>query len=141
MPVHLNGIATAVPPHELPQDLVLENARRILGPRYAQFERMEKTFQTSGVERRFSMASFEWFEEPKNWPQRNRLNLEGARVLYIGAAMAALANAGLEPLQIDTVVTISSTGIATPTIEALAWDEMGFRSDIRRIPVSIGIEV
>ena len=135
MPVHLNAIATAVPPHELPQDLVLENARRILGPRYAQFDRMAKTFQTSGVARRFSMAPFEWFEEPKNWPQRNGLYLQGAKALYIDAATTALANAGLEAQQVDSVVTVSSTGIATPTIEALAWKEMGFRSDVRRVPV------
>ena len=135
MPTFLNGLATAVPPHELPQNLVLENARRILGPRYAQFESMAKTFQTSGVEKRYSMAPFEWFEEPKNWPERNSLYLTGAKDLFIDAATAALQSAGLKASQIDTVVTISSTGVATPTIEALAWKQMGFRTDVRRIPV------
>ncbi|MEM9105881.1 MAG: type III polyketide synthase [Pseudomonadota bacterium] len=135
MAVYLNGIATAVPPNVLPQDLVLENARRILGPRYEQFEKMAKTFQTSGVGRRYSMASFEWFEDPKNWPQRNERYLEGARKLYIDVAQQALADAGLDACHVDTVVTVSSTGIATPTIEALAWKEMGFRNDIQRVPV------
>ncbi|MEM6460676.1 MAG: 3-oxoacyl-[acyl-carrier-protein] synthase III C-terminal domain-containing protein [Pseudomonadota bacterium] len=135
MSVYLNGIATAVPPYELPQDLVLENARRILGPRYAQFEKMAKTFETAGVDRRYSMASFEWFEDEKNWPQRNRRYLEGAKTLYIDVARQALADAGLEAAEVDTVVTVSSTGIATPTIEALAWKEMGFRNDISRVPV------
>lgn len=135
MSVYLNGIATAVPPHELPQNLVLENARRILGPRYEQFEKMAKTFETSGVDRRYSMVSFEWFEEPKNWPQRNGRYLEGARELYVDVARQALEDADLRADQVDTVVTVSSTGIATPTIEALAWKEMGFRTDIQRVPV------
>ena len=135
MHVFLKGLATAVPAYELPQNLVLENARRILGPRYAQFERMAGTFQTSGVEKRYSFAPFDWFEEPKNWPERNSLFLKGAKELFTEAATAALEDAGLSASQIDAIVTISSTGIATPTIEALAWKDMGFRTDVRRIPV------
>ena len=135
MTVFLNGIGTAVPPHELPQDLVLENARRILGPRYPQFERMAKTFKTSGVEKRYSVAPIDWFQEPKSWPERNQVYLDGAKSLFIETAQACLQSAGLRPDQIDTIVTVSSTGIATPTIEALAWKEMGFRNDVRRIPV------
>ncbi len=30
---------------------------------------------------------------------------------------------------------MSSTGVATPTLEALAWGEVGFRKDVRRVPV------
>lgn len=135
MRVFLKGLATAVPAHELPQNLVLENARRILGPHYAQFERMAVTFQTSGVEKRYSFAPFDWFETPKNWPERNNLFLKGTKALFIEAATAALGNAGLSAKQVDAIVTICSTGIATPTIEALAWKEMGFRTDVHRIPV------
>ncbi len=135
MTVFLNGIGTAVPPHELPQDLVLDNARRILGPRYSQFERMAKTFTTSGVEKRYSMAPIEWFQHPRTWPERNQVYLEGSKSLFIETATACLESAGLQPEQIDTIVTVSSTGVATPTIEALAWKEMGFRTDVRRIPV------
>ena len=135
MNVFLNGLATAVPPNELPQDLVLKNARRILGSRYEQFERMSKTFQTSGVEKRYSLAPFEWFDEPKSWPDRNSLYLEGGTTLFVDAAKSALKSANLNADQIDTIVTVSSTGVATPTLEARAWKELGFRTDVRRIPV------
>lgn len=135
MSIYLNGLATAVPPHEFPQNLVLETARRILGPRYAQFERMSKTFTTAGVDRRYSVAPIDWFQEPKNWPERNSLYLKGAKDLFIHAARKGLECAGLNASDIDTIVTVSSTGIATPTIEALVWKKMGFRSDVHRIPV------
>ncbi len=135
MDVYLNGLATAVPPHVLPQDLVLKNARRILGPRYSQYERMSKTFETSGVEKRYSMAPFEWFDEPKSWPERNSLYLEGGTALFVDATTAALKSAKLNADDIDTVITVSSTGVATPTLEARAWKELGFRTNVRRIPV------
>lgn len=135
MPVYLNGLATAVPPHELPQTLVEDNARRILGSRYAQFERMSASFKTSGVEKRYSFADFDWFEEPKDWEDRNSLYLKGGKEIFIEVAKKALITSGFDATQIDTVVTVSSTGIATPTLEALAFKEMGFREDIRRVPV------
>ena len=135
MPVYLNGLSTAIPQFELPQTLVEDNARRILGSRYAQFERMSASFKTSGVEKRYSFAPIDWFQEPKNWEDRNTLYLKGAQDIFIKVANQALSEANLNADEIDTVVTVSSTGIATPTIEALAFKEMGFRSDIKRVPV------
>ena len=135
MPVYLNGLSTAVPPHELPQDLVLKSARRILAPRFEQFDRLSGTFLTAGVDRRYSLAPIDWFEEPRGWPERNALYLEGATELFIEAARRALDTAQLEDHQVDAIVTVSSTGIATPTLEARAWNAMGFRSDVHRVPV------
>lgn len=135
MHVYLTGLATAVPPHVLPQTLVLDQARRILGPRYSQFERLAPTFTSSGVERRYSMAPIEWFLEPRSWPERNALYVEGSVALFIAAARAALRDAALDAQEIDTIVTVSSTGISTPTLEARAWAAMGFRADVRRLPI------
>jgi len=39
------------------------------------------------------------------------------------------------PGEIDTVVTICSSGIATPSLEARAMENLGFRTDVRRVPV------
>ena len=135
MKVFLNGLSTAVPEYELPQTLVEDNARRILGSRYAQFERMSASFQTSGVEKRYSFAPIDWFQEPKDWQDRNSLYLKGAKDIFIKAATEVLAKSAISADEVDTIVTVSSTGIATPTIEALAFKEMGFRNDVRRVPV------
>src|SRR6266702_4051282 len=50
--------------------------------------------------------------------QRYAAYLEGAQALFIDAASRALANAGCEGRDVDTIVTVSSTGIATPSLEA-----------------------
>lgn len=135
MPEFLNAIATATPPHELPQDLVERNARRILGPRFAQFERMAASFKTSGVEKRYSFAPIEWFDDPKNWPDRNSTYVTEGKALFEIVVTKALEKAKLLASEVDIVVTVSSTGIATPTFEALGSATVGFREDIQRIPV------
>jgi alkylresorcinol/alkylpyrone synthase len=77
----------------------------------------------------------DWFFEPRGWPERTAASLQGAVELFARAAEAALAEAGLCGADIDTVVTVSSTGIATPSLEAHAMARLGFRSDVARVPV------
>ena len=59
----------------------------------------------------------------------------GRRGAVRRAATKALASAGTHASDIDTVVTVSSTGIATPSLEARVARRMGFRSDVARVPV------
>ena len=135
MTIHLHSVATAVPQYELAQDLIETRARAILGPKYPQFERLSKTFQSSGVERRFSVAPVDWFEEPHGWADRNGRYLDGAEQMFESVATDALAKAGWSAASVDAIITVSSTGIATPTLEARAMQAMGFRSDVVRVPV------
>lgn len=77
----------------------------------------------------------EWYFEPLGWPERSKAYLEGAVELFIDAATKALDAAGIAASDVDTVVTVSSTGIATPSLEAHVAGRMGFRADIERVPV------
>ena len=52
------------------------------------------------------------------WHDRNAVYLEAAEKLFVDAATAAIEKAGLVPDQIDGVVTVSTTGIATPSLDA-----------------------
>lgn len=135
MDVVLAGMSTVVPDAKLPQTLVLDWARRTLGSRFAQFERMSKAFDNAGIESRYAVADISWFETPKSWPERNSVYLEGATQLFIKSATGALDDAGWDADEVDAIVTVSSTGIATPTLEARAHLELGFREDVTRIPV------
>jgi alkylresorcinol/alkylpyrone synthase len=69
------------------------------------------------------------------WSERTAAYLEGGTQLFIDAATSALAEAGLNADEVDTIVTVSSTGVATPSLEARAAGRMGFRVDVERVPV------
>ena len=131
----LRGIGTAVPPHALPQSEVLDQARRLLAPKYPFFEKMVPAFENAGVDTRYSVMPLSWFAADHGWADRSAAYMAGARALFIAAATDALQAAGIAADQVDTIVTVSSTGIATPTLEAQAHREMGFRRDVRRVPV------
>jgi alkylresorcinol/alkylpyrone synthase len=69
------------------------------------------------------------------WRDRNNLYLEASEALFAEAASAAIERAGLAPDQIDGVVTVSTTGIATPSLDARVGPRIGLRPDVRRVPV------
>ncbi|WP_298914670.1 hypothetical protein [uncultured Algimonas sp.] len=135
MSVYLHGLSTCVPPHALPQDEVARRAHEILGPRFKGFDRLAPVFETSGVKMRYSVAPFDWFESAGGWTDRNARYMDGAADLYVDAARQALDDAGWRAEQVDILVTVSSTGIATPTLEAQAKSRMGFRDDALRVPL------
>lgn len=131
----LISIATAVPPQVLRQDDILEEARGLLSTRFPQFERLAPAFQNAGIETRHSVVSLDWFREPHGWVDRSAAYATGAGALFREAAGRALDEAGLRADQVDITVTVSSTGVVTPTLEALVAGAMGFRPDVMRVPV------
>lgn len=135
MTVYLNGLATSLPPYRLTQTEVQERASLIFEGRYPQFDRLSKTFQNAGIDHRYSVVPIDWFSEEHGWVDRNTAFMLGAKELFINAAQSALKNAGWVGSDVDCVISVSSTGIATPSLEAQAFSEMGFRDDILRVPL------
>ncbi len=135
MPAYLHGLSTALPPHRLSQDDVQARATIIFGGKYAQFDRLFRTFATAGIDQRYSVVPIDWFSQPHGWKDRNEEFMTGAKAMFLDAATAALADAGWAASDVDCVITVSSTGIATPTLDAQVFTEMGFRGDIMRVPV------
>ena len=133
--VKLLSVATAVPPHIIEQRDAASASHRCFADRIEDFERLARVFENSGIIRRYAVRPLEWYLQPLGWPERNRAYLDGATQLFIDAATGALDRAGIHAAQVDTIVTVSSTGISTPSLEARVADRMGFRVDVERVPV------
>jgi alkylresorcinol/alkylpyrone synthase len=129
------SLATADAPHMLSQADALAAAYRLFESRGAWFDRLAPVFGNAGVRARQTVMPLSWYAEPHGWPDRAQAYLEGGDALFAKAAQAALDEAGCTGAEVDIVVTVSSTGIATPGLEARAMRRLGFRADIARIPV------
>jgi alkylresorcinol/alkylpyrone synthase len=133
--VKLVSVATAVPPHRIEQRDAAAAAHRGFAARYTDFERLARVFESSGIVRRYAVRPLDWYFESLGWPERSAAYLDGGLELFVDVAAKALDAAGIGAESVDTVVTISSTGIATPSLEARAAGRLGFRADIERVPV------
>jgi len=132
----LVALATAVPSHSLDQDDVAERARRLFAERTAaDLDRLMPVFAHAGIERRYSCVPINWYEEPHGWTERNALYLENAVRLLERAARRALEAAQLSPADIDAIITVSTTGIATPSLDAMLMGRLELRRDVKRTPM------
>ena len=134
-PCSLLSLATAVPPHVIEQGDAKLLGREAFGGKKALFDRLSGVFDNAGIAKRHIVAPADWYLAAHGWRERNAVYLEAAEQLFVDAASAAIDKAGLRPHDIDGVVTVSTTGIATPSLEARCAARVGFRPDVRRVPV------
>lgn len=130
----LGAVATAVPPYELDQKDVARRVRAVFSQE-AVVERLLPVFENSGIERRFSCVPIEWYYDAHGWPDRNEVYLTSAVTLLERAAREALDRAGRRVEDVDAIVAVSTTGIATPSLDALLMERMPFKRTVRRLPI------
>ena len=98
-------------------------------------ERLLPVFSNTGIRTRYSCVPIEWYDRPHGWAERNRVYIAGALDLLERTTISLLDRAGIDKDAIDAVVTVSTTGIATPSLDALLIERMGLRRDVRRLPI------
>ncbi len=135
VPVALLSLGTAVPPNIIVQEEAKALARRLFGRRSSHFEKLAPVFDNAGIAKRHIVRPVEWYEGDHGWKARNDVYIEAAEALYEEAARKALAAAGVRADEVDGLVTVSTTGLATPSLEARVAGRMGFRPDAERVPV------
>lgn len=124
-----------MPPVVLEQAEVVSRAAEIFGTVDGGFYRLAPVYQNAAIDRRRACTPIDWFLDQHGFAERNALFLEHAVALLAEVAAKALAEARLEPADIDAIVTISSSGIATPGLEAMVMEKIPFRADVQRLPV------
>jgi alkylresorcinol/alkylpyrone synthase len=96
---------------------------------------MMPVFDNAGITRRYSCVPIDWYRQPHGWAERNRLYLQHATRLLTQAAADAMRDAGRSPKDIAAVVIASTTGIATPSLDAILVNELGLPPQVLRLPI------
>ena len=130
----LLAVATAVPPYPLDQSDVVERVKLLFG-RSPDLDRLLPVFLNTGIHRRYSCVPIEWYDRAHGWPERNRIYLASALDLLEAATEQVLRLTGRDKDDIDSIVVVSTTGIATPSLDALLMERMGLRRTVRRLPI------
>ena len=131
----LIGLATALPDHVVDQREARAFAAETFGGAFGSSTRLLDVYDHSGIDTRRVCMPLEWYREPHDFGERNRLYIEHGLALARRASEPALERAGLGPGDIDHVVFVSSTGLATPSLDARLAQVLGLREDIHRTPV------
>ncbi len=130
------SIATANPAHvidhEHAQRIMIRHARR-LG---LNEDRFLEILEHTQIESRCAVLSGNEVDTVLSLKQRNDLYIEQCLELGERAARAAIAQAGLTPGDIDSVISVSCTGYMIPALDAYLLNRMGLSRNIRRTPIT-----
>lgn len=128
------SLATANPPYKISQKDV-EAASKHIFSNVKNFGRFLPIYENAAIETRYSSVPLEWYATASTLETRNNLYIETALDLLEKASVEAMRDAKLEMAKIDGIVVVSTSGIATPSLDARLMERMQLRCDIERTPI------
>jgi alkylresorcinol/alkylpyrone synthase len=131
----ISSVATAVPGHRISQQTAQQFCRALFYETYPDIDRLLPVFSNAQVENRYFSVPEEWFETDHSFAEKNRHYVETALELGAAAISSCLQNADLTPQDIDHLFFISTTGLATPSIDAHLVNILNLRPNVRRTPI------
>jgi alkylresorcinol/alkylpyrone synthase len=131
----LVDVAIAPPEHRVDQALAVDFARTTFGAAFKDLERLLPLFTHAGVATRHFCVPPEWFEREHSFAEKNAVYLEVAPRLCEQAARELFARTGLAPADVDRVLFVNTTGLATPSLDARLINLLGLRREVQRTPL------
>lgn len=132
----LVALATALPREVVRQDDARSLVHALFKDQLSEADqRLFAVFENTGIDKRHICMPLEWYAGDHDFGERNSLYIEHALALAAQAIRKVLETAGLAAGDVDHLMFVSSTGLATPSLDARLANLLGFRGDVRRTPI------
>jgi len=131
----IRATSIAVPPYSASTELAIQFAREHYAAHVGDIEKYLAIFEHSGIENRHFCVPPEWFLSPKTFQEKNQAYVEWSAKLACQAVEGCLAKAELAPADVDNIIFVSTTGMATPSPDARVINTLRLNPNIRRTPV------
>lgn len=135
MCVHIASVGTALPPHYYDQERLLGVFKRQWSQKHHNTARLDRLHRNVLVGGRHLALALEEYEQLRTWGQANDAWIRVAQQLGEAAIGEALDRARLQVADVDALITVTVTGVATPSLDARLMNRMGLPSRVRRVPV------
>jgi len=128
--------ATAVPPYQMTREATKQAMQQAFRLDARRMAAVLSIFDNAQVERRYSVFPIEYMLHPRSLSRTNGEYQEHAIALARQVAQDCLAQAGVQPAEVDFLISVSCTGYIIPSLDAYLVGDMGFRPDVRRLPIT-----
>jgi alkylresorcinol/alkylpyrone synthase len=135
-PISVSATATALPEHVVTIDDVKALLNKVFPLSESRSSMMLEVIQNAKVDKRYFIFPPDYTIEPRSLEQTTKEYQEHSVTLGRQVAVDCLKNAGLAATDIDLLITISCTGVIIPSLDAYLINDLGFRSDVRRLPIT-----
>jgi alkylresorcinol/alkylpyrone synthase len=132
---YIAGTGIARPPYKFNQSDVKPFIRDMFQDVYPDIDRLMALFENTHIDSRHFCVPMEWFQQTSSFEEKNSLYFEYSIDLGIKALQQCLDDAHVSLDQIKHVFFVSSTGIATPSIDAHILGRVGADAHVKRTPI------
>ncbi|MDQ0254081.1 alkylresorcinol/alkylpyrone synthase [Evansella vedderi] len=134
------SVSTAIPPYKISNSETEEVVKELFKDSFADIERLLTIFNNGQIHKRHFVVPKEWFKDSHSFEEKNNLYIQHSVELGVEAIESCLSdkkflNKIIYVDDIDAIFFVSSSGIATPTIDAWIMNELSFSQHTKRIPL------
>jgi alkylresorcinol/alkylpyrone synthase len=129
------AVGKALPPHYYDQETLLAALRERWADRYYNLDRLERLHKNVLVGGRHLALPMEEYANLTTWGKANDAWIRVAQEVGGAAVLEALARAGLSPSDVDALIFVTVTGVATPSIDARLMNRLGLPPRVKRMPI------
>jgi alkylresorcinol/alkylpyrone synthase len=133
--VRIAAVGSALPHNHYDQQTLLEALRGHWAKRHHNLARLEQLHRNVLVGGRHLALPLEEYDRLETWGQANDAWIRVAQELGGEAVETALGKAGLAVGDVDTLITVTVTGVATPSLDARLVNRLGLPTRVKRVPI------
>ncbi len=129
------AVGSAFPPNYYDQETLLAAFRERWGGAFfnpARLEQLHRHVLVGGRHLALPMAEYPKLER---WGQANDAWIRVAQEVGAEAVAQAVEKAGLALADVDLLLSVTVTGVATPSLEARLMNRLALRTDMKRLPI------
>jgi alkylresorcinol/alkylpyrone synthase len=129
------SVGSALPPHFYDQETLLSAFRSHWAKRHYNLDRLEALHRNVLVGGRHLALPMEEYDDLKTWGDANDAWIRVAQDVGEVAICRALEKADLEVDDVDALIFVTVTGVATPSIDARLMNRLKMPSRVKRMPI------
>lgn len=122
-------------PFRVEQEKVKQSVREVFAPTFSQIEKMMSVFDNTEIKTRNFCKPLDYYTSIHSFQEQNQEYISIALEYSVKAIEECIAKAQIKKEDITDIIFISTTGLATPSLDALIINKMKLNSNIWRIPI------
>ncbi len=122
-------------PHKIAQQAAKEQARAMFAENFPQVDRLIHAFDNTEIMTRNFCEPLSYYTVSNTFEERNDEYLQMSLTWSVKAIEDCIAAANINKLDITDILFVSTTGLATPSMDALIINEMRLNPHINRMPI------
>jgi len=133
--MRIAAVGSALPAHYYDQETLLAALKRYWGERHYNLERLEALHRNVLVGGRHLALPLEQYDRLRTWGDANDAWIEVAQEVGARAVRDGLDAAGFGVNNVDALIFVTVTGVATPSIDARLINRLGLPPRVKRVPI------